>query len=115
MAEAVERLGTDGTRVQGLFATLDPERDTPDVLSAYTTAFHEDFLGLYGTPEEIAGTAADFRTFHEKRAADHANQYTIDHMAAIYVFDADGFLRLYMKGDTQAEVIAHDLQILLDS
>ncbi|MBT0960304.1 SCO family protein [Denitromonas iodatirespirans] len=113
MARAVELLGEDGARVQGLFVTLDPARDTAAVLGQYVPAFHPDFLGLRGSEAEVARTAGDFKLFFARQAPDASGFYTVDHQAAVLAFDPQGRLRLYFRGKTAAQVIAHDLRILL--
>ncbi len=113
MARAVDLLGEDGKRVQGLFATLDPARDTPDVLARYVPAFHPSFLGLRGSEAEVARTAADFKVFFARQAPDASGFYTVDHQSAIFAFDPQGRLRLYLPGDAAPEAIAHDLRLLL--
>ncbi len=113
MARARERLGEDGQRVQGLFVTLDPARDTADVLARYVPAFDPTFLGLRGSEAEVSRVAADFKLFFARLDADTAGFYTVDHQAAIFAFDPEGRLRLYFRGDTGPEVVAHDLRLLL--
>lgn len=115
MAQAVELLGEDGLRVQGLFVTLDPTRDTAQVLAEYVPAFHPSFLGLHGSEAEVAQVAGDFKLFFARQAPDENGFYTVDHQAAVFAFDPQGRLRLYFRGDTGPEVIAHDLRLLLQS
>jgi protein SCO1/2 len=114
MAQAVERLGDEGKRVQGLFVTLDPDRDTPEVLARYVPSFHPMFLGLYGSPQRIAATAREFKVFYALQPPNEHGFYTVDHQTAMFVFDTESRLRLYMSGDTTVSVIAHDLKVLLD-
>lgn len=113
MAAAVRELGKDGGRVQGLFMTLDPKRDTPAILAQYAPAFHPSFLGLYADERHTAQTAADFKLFFKAQKPDSSGNYTVDHNAVMYVFDTQGRLRLYMKGDTPVNDIVHDLKQLL--
>ncbi len=113
MAAAVGKLGKDGDRVQGLFMTLDPKRDTPDILAQYVPAFHPTFLGLYADEQGTAQTAGDFKLFFKAQKPDSSGNYTVDHNTAIYVFDTKGRLRLYMKGDAPVDDIVHDLKQLL--
>ena len=115
MAQAVDLLGEDGKRVQGLFVTLDPARDTPEVLARYVPAFHAGFIGLTGSKAQIERTAQDFKIFFARQAPDATGFYTVDHQAAIFAFDSQGRLRLYFKGDTAPDAIAHDLRLLLKS
>lgn len=116
MAEAVKRLGPDGARVQGVFITVDPERDTPEVLAKYVPAFHPSFLGLHGAPEEIARTAKEFKLYykaHRDPGAD-SNHYAVDHTSATFVFDPQGRARLYVSqnGRTTGHLV-EDLNRLL--
>ncbi|MGQ0546703.1 MAG: SCO family protein [Betaproteobacteria bacterium] len=116
MAEAVRRLGQDGARVQGLFATVDPERDTPKVLSSYVAAFHPGFLGLRGTPEETERLAKEFKIHYraDKTHAGHGGHYMVDHSTGILVFDARGEPRLYISQNGRSvERIVEDLERLL--
>ena len=116
LARAVEvrhRLGDDASRLQVLFGTVDPERDTPPVLKAYTEAFDPDFIGLTGTPEQIAATAKEFKIFYAKVAGTTEGSYTVDHTAGSYVMDAQGRVRLFERYAIGPEKLAADLKILL--
>jgi protein SCO1 len=113
LANVVKRLGPRADDVQVLFVTLDPERDTPQVLSQYVPAFHPTFLGLRGDPEATKRAAREFKVFHERVDSRKGGGYTIDHTAAAYVLDRQGKLRLYMRhSQTEADVEA-DLRTLL--
>jgi len=113
MAAAVRKLGKDGDRVQGLFMTLDPKRDTADVLAQYVPAFHPSFLGLHADEQQTADLAGKFKLFFKAQKADSSGNYTIDHNSVVYVFDPQGRLRLYMKGDTPVADMVHDLKQLI--
>lgn len=112
MSEVMQQLGPDGDKVQVLFVTVDPERDTPALLAEYVPVFDKRFLGLYGTPEKVAEVAKDFRVFYRK-SGDLEGHYTIDHSAGTYVFDPQGRLRLYVKHAETPDVIAADIKALL--
>ena len=112
MSEVMRQLGPDGDKVQVLFVTVDPERDTPALLAEYVPLFDKRFLGLYGTPDKTAEIAKDFRVFYRK-SGDLAGHYTIDHSAGTYVFDPQGRLRLYMKHAEDPATIAGDIKALL--
>jgi protein SCO1/2 len=114
MKEVMALLGDDADRVQALFITVDPERDTPEVLAAYVPAFDPRFLGLYGSPEEIARVAKGYRVFYEKVPGSSPENYQINHTAASYVIDAQGQLRLFVKHGGGAEALAHDIRLLLE-
>ncbi len=111
-AEVRRALGKDGEQVQVIFITLDPERDTPEVIKAYTGAFDPSFIGLYS---DLAGTrqvAQDFRVFYQKVPT--GNSYTVDHTALTYVYDRLGHLRLAMRHDQASEKSAEDIRRLLN-
>jgi len=104
-------LGDAGQRVQVVFVTVDPERDTPALLAAYVRAFDPGFIGLTGTPEQIAATAKEFKVFYQKVPT--ASSYTMDHTALSYVFDARGKLQLALRHEQSAEEVAEDLRKVL--
>jgi protein SCO1/2 len=113
LAEAMKQLGPDADRVQVLFITVDPERDTPALLAQYVPAFDPRFLGLYGDAEATARTAKEFKIIYQKVPGSSAGTYTMDHSAGTYVFDPQGRLRLYVANGQGADVFAHDLRELL--
>jgi len=90
MAQVVGRLGKDGERVQVLFVTVDPERDTPQVLAKYVTAFHPSFLGLYGDAGTTAALAKEFKFHHAAHPADAQGNYAVVHGSSIYVYGPGG-------------------------
>nr|WP_145546483.1 SCO family protein [Variovorax boronicumulans] len=110
-AQAKALLGDLGNRVQVIFVTVDPERDTPQVLQAYTTAFDPNFLGLHGTLEETAEVAKNFKAYYKKVPT--GSSYTMDHSALTYVYDPAGKLRVVLRHDQTAEQFAQDLRRLL--
>ncbi|MFC3340371.1 SCO family protein [Paracandidimonas soli] len=109
--EVKELLGEEGKRIQVAFITIDPERDTPDVLEAYVTAFDPEFVGLYGSLEETQKTARDFKVFYAKVPT--GSSYTMDHTALTYVYDAKGKLRLALRHNQTAEEYAEDIRQVL--
>ncbi len=113
MAEAMKLLGADADKVQVLFVTVDPERDTPQLLAQYVPAFNPNFLGLYADAQTIAKTAQAFRIFYKKQPGSTPTTYTVDHTAGSYVYDPQGRLRLYIKHGEKPEVIAKDLKLLI--
>ena len=115
LASAKRKLGADASKVQVLFVTADPERDTPDVLRQYVTAFDPTFLGLRGTPEQTAQVARDFKVLIQKNPGADPGNYTVDHSSGTYVYDAAGRLRLYMNYGQSADLFAHDIAQLLKS
>ncbi len=111
-AAALNLLGSDADKVQVLFVTLDPARDTPEVLSKYAPAFNPTFLGLYGNEAATAVAAKEFKVFFQKQPGKDGN-YTIDHTAASYAIDTQGRLRLYMKHGETPDQMAADIKLLL--
>jgi protein SCO1/2 len=103
----------DAAQVQVLFVSVDPERDTPDLLKEYVPYFHPSFLGLHGTPEEIAHAAKEFRIHYRKHVEPGATDYLVDHTAGSYVLDRKGRLRLFQPYAQPSADIAHDLSLLL--
>ena len=114
MAKVMKLLGPDASRVQVLFVTVDPERDTPELLKAYVPQFNPGFLGLYGDAEATAKVARDFKIYVQKRPTGKPGQYTIDHSAQTLVFDANGKVRLFLNYGMEPEKIAADLKALLN-
>lgn len=113
MREAMTLLGPDAARVQVLFVTVDPARDTPQLLAQYVPAFHPSFIGLYGDEKAIAATARDFKVFYARQPGKTPDSYSVDHSTGSYAFDPGGRLRLLLRhGETPANVAA-DLKALL--
>jgi protein SCO1 len=115
MANAMQILGADAQRVQVLFITVDPKRDTPELLKQYVPAFNPTFLGLYGDAAAISQVTKDFRIYVNERAGSAPDRYTVDHSSQTLVFDPQGRLRLMLPYGTPAAKIASDLKILLNS
>jgi protein SCO1 len=113
LAEVMKRLGPDADRVQVLFVTVDPERDTPEILSQYVPAFDARFMGLYGDAAATERTAKEFKIIYQKQPGATKGSYTMDHSAGTYIFDPQGRLRLYVSYGQGPEVFAHDLRELL--
>ena len=114
LAEVKKLLGPDGDRVQGLFVTVDPARDTPVVLKAYMANFDPTFLALYTTtPEQLAALAKDYKVYYKKVDGKTATSYSMDHSAGSYVYDTRGQLRLYTRYGTGAQPLVNDIKLLL--
>lgn len=113
LAEAKQLLGADGARLQGIFVTVDPERDTPEVLKAYMANFDPSFLALRGTPEQLAAVAKDFKLYYKKVDGKTATSYTMDHSAGSYLYDPQGRLRVYHRYGSGAQALAEDARALL--
>ena len=115
MAAALKALGPDGSRVQVLFVTVDPKRDTPELLRNYVPAFHPTFLGLYGDAAATDKVKKDFKIYAAEQPGRTPETYSVDHAAMTLVFDARGKLRLMLPYGTPGDKIASDLRILLNS
>ena len=116
MAVMVKQLGSDSDRVQGIFVTIDPERDTAERLASYITAFNPSFIALRGSPEEIARAAAEFKVFYRAYDKEGARDgdYSIEHSDAMFAFDPRGKLRLYVgERDRTIENLLADVRLLL--
>ena len=112
-AAVMKALGKDAERVQVLMVTVDPERDTAEVLSKYVPAFDPRFLGLYGDAAATQRAAKEFKIFYEKRPGSVPGAYTVDHSGQSYVIDPQGRLRLFVRHDRIAQDLAEDLRTLL--
>ena len=114
MAQVKRKLGPLGERVQVLFVTVDPERDTQDKLAKYVPAFDPSFLGLRGDPEATRAVAKEFKVYFEKRPGATPGEYSVDHSAQSYVIDPQGRLRLFVRHERIGEDLAPDLRTLLE-
>jgi protein SCO1 len=113
LAEAKKLLGKDGDRLQGVFISIDPERDTAPVLKAYMDNFDPSFLALRGTLEQTALTAKKFRIYYQKVDGKTPGSYTMDHSAGSYVLDPQGRIRLFTRYGSGAAALADDIRLLL--
>jgi protein SCO1/2 len=113
MREAMKLLGDDANRVQVLFVTVDPARDTPQLLAQYVPAFDRAFLGLYGDEKAIAALAKEFKVFYAKQPGSTPGTYSIDHSTGSYAFDPKGKLRLLLRHGETPQNVAADLKLLL--
>ncbi|MDQ9169024.1 SCO family protein [Oxalobacteraceae bacterium R-40] len=113
LATVMQELGPLAEKVQVLFITVDPERDTPELLAKYVPAFDPRFLGLVGSPAETEQVAKEFKAFYQKVPGKTAGSYTVDHTAGSYIFDPQGRIRLFARHGQGSESIVHDLKILL--
>lgn len=114
MAEVKRMLGKDGDRLQAIFVTVDPERDTADMLKAYMGNFDPSFLALRGTPEQTAAVAKDFKIYYKKVDGKTPTSYTMDHSAGSYIYDTQGRLRVYYRYGSGVEALAADVRTLLN-
>ena len=113
LAEVKKSLGADGDKLQGIFVTVDPARDTPEVLKAYMANFDPTFLALIPTPTQLAALAKDYKVYYKKVDGPTPTSYTMDHSAGSYVYDTQGRLRLYARYGGGATALAGDLKLLL--
>jgi len=112
LGQVAKALGPDAARLQVLFVTVDPERDTPEVMRQYVTSFHPDFLGLRGDAPATAQAAKEFKIFYQKQPPSGAS-YSVDHSAGTYILDPQGRLRLYAQYGTSADAFLKDIRLLL--
>jgi protein SCO1/2 len=113
LAEVKRGLGADGARVQGIFVSVDPERDGAALLKAYVANFGPDIIGLRGSLDETKAAAKEFKVFYAKVPGKTETSYTVDHTAGSYVFDTQGRVRLFTRYGSGAQALADDLKILL--
>lgn len=114
LASAMQKLGKDAARVQVLFVTVDPERDTPEVLKQYLSTFNPSFLGLRGDAGTTQKIADEFKIVYQKGIGDSPDHHTVEHSAGVYIFDTKGHLRLYANGSSNSgNILARDIAELL--
>jgi protein SCO1/2 len=113
LAEVKRSLGADGARVQGIFVSVDPERDSAALLKSYVSNFGPDIIGLRGSLDETKAVAKEFKVFFAKAPGKTETSYTVDHTAGSYVFDAQGRVRLFTRYGSGAQALVDDLKILL--
>ena len=106
-------LGKDGDRLQVLFVTVDPARDTPDVLKGYMANFDPTFLALYAPPDKLAELAKEYKIYFKKVDGKSPTSYTMDHSAGSYVYDTKGQLRLFTRYGSDPKGLTEDIRILL--
>ncbi len=113
IAEVKRSLGADGDRVQGVFVTIDPERDTAALLKAYLASFDPGFVGLRGSEAQTQAAAKEFKVFFAKVPGKTPESYTMDHTAASFVFDTEGRVRVYERYGAGAQALGDDIKLLL--
>jgi protein SCO1/2 len=113
LAAVARELGPDAQRMQVLVVTVDPERDTPEVLRRYVPSFNPAFLGLYGTAEETSATAKEFKVYFQKQPQP-GGSYTVDHSAGVFILDKAGRLRLFGQYGAGAKALLHDIRLLMN-
>lgn len=115
LAQVKQQLGADGDKLQGIFITVDPERDTAEMLKAYMGNFDPTFLALRPTLEQLPQVAKDFKIYYKKVDGKTPGSYTMDHSAGSYVFDEKGRIRLYNRYGSGADALASDIRLLIKS
>ncbi|MGB3288122.1 MAG: SCO family protein [Burkholderiaceae bacterium] len=113
LAQTMEILGKDADKVQVLMISVDPERDTPEVLASYVKAFNPNFVGLTGTADQLSTTAKSFKAYYAKSAGATPGQYSMDHASSFYIIDPEGESRVLVSGNASAQDIAYDIRQLL--
>ena len=113
LAEVKAALGADGERLQGIFISVDPERDTLELLKAYMENFDPSFLALRPTPEQLPALAKDFKIHYKKVDGTTPTSYTLDHSAGSYLYDPQGRLRVYHRYGSGTEALTEDVRLLL--
>ena len=113
LAQVKKALGKDGERLQGVFVSVDPERDTPEILKKYMGSFDPSFVALRGTPEQTKAVAKEFKVFYAKVPGKTEGSYTVDHTAGSYILDTQGKVRLFVRYGSGAEALTADLKALL--
>jgi protein SCO1/2 len=114
MSAMMTELGPQADKVQVLFVTVDPERDTQELLAQYVPAFDKRFLGLYGDAAATAKVAKEFKVFYAKVPGKAPGSYSMDHTAATYVFDQTGKIRLFVRNGQGPAPLVHDIKQLLN-
>lgn len=114
VAEVKRSLGADGDKVQGIFVTIDPERDTGQLLKAYMASFDPSFVALRGSAEQTQAAAKEFKVFFAKVPGKTPETYTMDHTAASFIFDTEGRVRVYARYGSGAQPLADDIKLLLN-
>ena len=113
LAQVKKALGAEGERIQGVFVTVDPQRDTPEILKAYMASFDPSFIALRGTPEQTSEAAKEFKVFFAKVPGTTEGSYTVDHTAGSFVLDGDGKIRLFVRYGSGVPALTADLKVLL--
>jgi protein SCO1/2 len=113
MAQVKQQLGKDGDKLQVLFVTVDPERDTPEVMKAYMGAFDPAFVALIPTQDQLVAMAKDYKAYYKKVDGKTPTSYSMDHSAASYIYDTQGRLRLYARYGAGIAPMVADVQALI--
>ena len=115
LAQVRKALGADGDKLQGVFVSLDPERDTPEILKSYMASFDPSFIALRGTPEQTKAAADEFKIFYAKVPGKVEGSYTLDHTAGTFVIDTQGNVRLFERYGAGVEAMSADIKALISA
>lgn len=115
MADIIDRLGEDTKKINSIFITVDPERDTTDIISDYVSAFHEDIIGLTGTENEIDKVAEDWGVYYEKEALEGEEEYTVNHLDIIFLANANGEFVDYFPPKIQSVLIVEKIKNIINN
>ncbi len=113
LAQIKKAMGKDGERVQGIFVSVDPERDTPEILKGYMASFDSSFVALRGSVDQTKAAAKEFKVFYGKVPGKTEGSYSVDHTAGSFIFDPAGKVRLFVRYGSGAEALTADLKALL--
>jgi protein SCO1/2 len=113
LAQTMALLKGEASQTQVLMITIDPQRDTPQIMGRYVKAFNPNFVGLTGTPKQVAETAKSFKAYYAKEPGPTKDSYVMNHSSSFYILDKTGDARILLPGNALAEVIAHDIQLLV--
>ena len=113
LAGIKKSLGADADKLQAIFISVDPERDTPEILKAYMANFDPTFLALRPSMAQLPVVAKDFKIYYKKVEGRTASSYSMDHSAGNYIYDTKGNLRLYNRNGSGAEGLSGDIRLLL--
>ena len=114
MADIIDRLGEDTKKINSIFITVDPERDTTDIISDYVSAFHGDIIGLTGTENEIDKVAEDWGVYYEKEALEGEEEYTVNHLDIIFLANANGEFVDYFPPKIQSVLIVEKIKNIIN-
>ena len=114
LAQTLQLLGDRAGEVQIAMISVDPERDTPEIMARYVKAFDNSFVGLTGTPQQLQQTAKSFKAYYAKVPDKANNSYTMDHSASFYLFDKNGQARVLASGTSSAQDLAKDIKSILN-
>ena len=114
LTQARQLMGPLGDRVQGIFVTIDPERDTPEMLRNYMQSFDPGYVALVPNAQQLEQAAKDFKVYYKKAAGKTPTSYTMEHTAASFIFDPQGRVRLFTRYGLGAQALADDLKLLLN-